>query len=259
MNELNAVAAIAMRDFYKFARDRNRFIGSFLFPLLLLLLFGGTMQLNLGAAVGYNVIDFTFTGVLGMTVFQSSMQGLASLLDDRQNDFAQEIFVSPISRYAIVIGKIAGETLVALAQAIPLVALALALGVPLSLEQLALLAPVAVLSCLLGGALGLVAMALINTQQAANQTFNYLLLPQLFLAGIFTPVARLPWYLEVLSRLSPLRYVVDLFRDVAYQGRPEYQRVVLAGPLPNLLIVALMFAAFLLAGTALFVRRETNR
>lgn len=259
MNELNAIVAIAMRDFSKFVRDRNRFLSSFLFPFLLLFLFGGTMQLNLGAAAGYNLIDFTFTGVLGMTVFQSSMQGLASLLDDRQNDFAQEIFISPISRYAIVFGKIAGETLVALAQAIPLVIFALVLRVPLSPGQLALLAPVAILSCLLGGAFGLVAMAAINTQQAANQIFNFLLLPQLFLAGVFTPIARLPWYLEILSRVSPLRYVVDLFRNVAYLGHPEYARVVLASPLTNLGIIALMFAAFLLAGTALFVRRETNR
>ena len=259
MHELNAIAAIAERDFFKFARDRNRLLWSLLFPFVLLFLFGGTMQLNLGAAAGFNLIAFTFSGVLGMTVFQSSMQGLASLLDDRQNDFAQEMFVSPISRYAIVVGKIAGETLVALAQAIPLVAFAVVLRVPLSLGQVALLVPVAILSCLLGGAFGLVAMALINTQQAANQIFNFLLLPQLFLAGVFAPIARLPWYLEVLSRLSPLRYVVDLFRDILYAGQPTYQVVVLAGPLTNLIVVVLMFTSCLLAGTALFVRRETNR
>src|SRR5579863_6213217 len=135
VTELNAIVAIAMRDFFKFVLDRNRFIVSFLFPLLLIFVFGGTIQLNLGAAAGYNLIDFTFTGVLGMTVFQSSVQGLASLLDDRQNDFAQEIFVSPVSRYAIVFGKIVGETMVALAQALPLVLFALLLRVPLSLGQ----------------------------------------------------------------------------------------------------------------------------
>jgi len=258
MTELSAIAAIATRDFFKFLRDRSRLVLAVLVPFLLMFLLGSTLQLNLGRAAGFNFIGFTFTGVLGMTIFQSSMQGLASLLDDRQNDFAQEIFVAPVSRYAIVCGKILGETMVALAQTIPLVAFALVLRVPISPAQLLLMAPVALVSCLLGGSFGLVAMAVINTQQAANQIFNVLLLPQLFLAGVFNPITALPWYLAIPSRLSPMRYVVDLFRDVLYAGRPEYRKVVLLDPATNLVTIALMVAAFMLAGTALFVRRETN-
>jgi ABC-2 type transport system permease protein len=232
---------------------------SILVPLLLLVLLGNTVQANLGRSAGFNYITFTFTGVLGLTVFQSSMQGLASLLQDRENDFAQEIFVAPVSRYTIVFGKILGETMVAMAQTVPVVAIAVLLRVPISLEQLAVLIPVALVSCLLGGAFGLAAMSLINSQQAANQIFNFLLLPQLFLAGVFNPIHTLPWYIEVLSLLSPLRYVVDLFRDVLYSGSSAYYRVVLLGPFTNLAVIVLMFVVFMLTGTGLFVRRETNR
>jgi ABC-2 type transport system permease protein len=259
MTELSAIAAIATRDLVKFLRDRSRLVLAVLVPFLLLFLLGSTVQLNLGRAAGFNFIAFTFTGVLGLTIFQSSVQGLASLLDDRQNDFAQELFVAPVSRYAIICGKILGETMVALAQTIPLVAFALVLRVPITPGQLALMVPVALVSCLLGGSFGLVAMSVINTQQAANQVFNVLLLPQLFLAGVFNPIAVMPWYLEILSRLSPLRYVVDLLRDVMFAGRPEYRTVVLLDPVTNLVTIALMVAVFMLAGTALFVRRETNR
>jgi ABC-2 type transport system permease protein len=259
MHERSAIAAIATRDCYKFLRDRSRLGLALLVPFLLMFLLGTTLQRNLGSAAGFNFIGFTFTGVLGLTLFQSSMQGLASLLDDRQNDFAQELFVAPVSRYSIIFGKILGETLVAMAQTIPLVAFALVLRVPLSPEQLLLMAPVALAACLLGGAVGLVAMSLINSQQAANQIFNMLLLPQLFLAGVFSPIAALPWYLEILSRLSPRRYVVDLFRGVLYTGRPEYHKVVLLDPMTNVATIALMFSACMIVGTALFVRRETNR
>ena len=259
MSELSAIAAIASRDLLKFLRDRTRLVATFIFPFLLMSLMGGTLQLNLGRAAGFNFIGFTFTGVLGMTIFQSSAQGIASLLEDRQNDFAQEIFVSPISRYSIVFGKIVGETMVALAQAVPLVLFALVLRVPLTPTTLLLLAPVALISCLLGGAFGLLMMSMINDRQAANQIFTFLLLPQFFLAGVFSPIAILPWYLEVLSRLSPMRYVVDLLRDVVYAGRPEYHKVVLLDPITNVSAIAVMFAVLMFVGTALFVRRETNR
>jgi len=242
-----------------FLRDRARLIGAFVFPFLLMFLMGGTLQLNLGKAAGFNFIGFTFTGVLGMTIFQSASQGIASLLEDRQNDFAQEIFVSPISRYSIVLGKIIGESMVALAQAAPLILFAIVLRVPLTALDIMLLVPVAVLGCLVGGSFGLLGMSVINDQRAANQIFGFILLPQFFLAGVFNPINVLPWYLEILSLISPLRYVVDLFRGVVYMGRPEYHKVVLLDPEINLMVMALMFAVFIVTGTALFVRRETNR
>jgi ABC-2 type transport system permease protein len=259
MGDMNAIAAIASRDILKFFRDRGRLIGAFVFPFLIMFLMGGTLQLNLGKAAGFNFIGFTFTGVLGMTVFQSSAQGLASLLEDRQNDFAQEMFVSPVSRYSIVFGKILGESLVALTQAVPLVLFAILLRVSLTPEQILLMIPVAMLGCLVGGSFGLIGMSIINDQRSANQIIGFLMLPQFFLAGVFNPITVLPWYLEFLSRISPMRYVVDLIRGIAYAGRPEYHKVVLFDPLTNLIVMAAMFAVFIVVGTALFVRRETNR
>src|SRR3981081_309901 len=259
MGDMNAIAAIASRDILKFFRDRGRLIGAFVFPFLIMFLMGGTLQLNLGQAAGFNFIGFTFTGVLGMTVFQSSSQGLASLLEDRQNDFAQEMFVSPVSRYSIVFGKILGESLVALTQAVPLVLFAILLRVSLPPEQILLMIPVAMLGCLVGGSFGLIGMSIINDQRRANQIIGFLMLPQFFLAGVFNPITVLPWYLDFLSRISPMRYVVDLIRGIAYAGRPEYHKVVLFDPLTNLIVMAAMLAVFIVVGTALFVRRETNR
>ena len=259
MNELNAIAAIAERDLMKFLRDRSRLVGTFVLPFLLMGLLGGTLQANLGRSAGFNFVGFTFTGVLGMTIFQSAASGMAWLAEDRFNDFAQEMFVSPVSRYSIVFGKILGESLVAIAQAAPLILFAILLRVSLNADQVALMIPVAVASCLLGGSFGLVTMAMFSDQRSANQIFQFLILPQFFLAGVFNPIGILPWYLEVLSRISPLRYVVDLIRGVVYYGHPEYDRVVLLNPGANLFVMAVMFAAFMLVGTGLFVRRETNR
>jgi ABC-2 type transport system permease protein len=259
MTELSAILTIASRDLLKLLRDRSRLVFTLVFPFIFIGLMGGTLQGNLGKAAGFNFIGFIFTGVLGMSLFQSAAQGLISLIEDRQNDFSQEMFVSPVSRYSIVFGKILGETSVSFVQAIPTIGLGLALGVPLTLLQVLLLVPAALIACLLGGAFGVAAMSLLNNQRAAQQIFPFLLFPQFFLAGIFNPIKVLPWYLEPFSLISPMRYAVDLLRGVVYTGRPEYDKIVLLSPLTNLLVMAAMFAAFLLTGTALFVRQETNR
>src|SRR4030081_1436120 len=141
MTELSAILTIASRDLLKLLRDRSRLVFTLVFPLIFIGLMGGTLQGNLGKAAGFNFIGFIFTGVRGMPLFQPAAQGLISLIDDREQDFSQEMFVSPISRYSIVFGKIAGESVVSLVQATPTFGLALILKVPLTLPIFLLMIP----------------------------------------------------------------------------------------------------------------------
>jgi ABC-2 type transport system permease protein len=259
MTEIGPVLAIAQRDLMKLLRDRPRLVTTLVFPLLLIGVLGGSLQSNLGRDLGFNFLAFTFTGVFGQTLFQSATQGVASLITDRDNDFSQEMFVSPISRYSIIIGKILGESLVALPQGAAILAFAFIVGIRPSLSQVAGLVLVALLICLVGGAFGVLILSNLRSQEMANQIFTFVMLPQFFLAGIFNPIKVLPPYLEVLSRISPMRYAVDLARGAFYAGRPEYPRAVLDPPALNLAVMTAMFLVFLVIGTALFVRNERNR
>jgi ABC-2 type transport system permease protein len=259
MTPTHAVVALAYRDFMKFIRDPVRMASTFIFPLIFIAVLGGSFQASLGSELGYNYLVFTFTGVLAQTMFQSSAMGLISLIEDRENDFSQEIFVSPISRYAIVIGKILGEALVSIAQGLGIVAFAFIIGIPLTLWQMVILFPVAWVVCFFGGAFGVLVLANLNSQRAANQVFPFIMLPQLFLSGVFTPLKNLPWYLNILSLLSPMRYAVDLTRNIYYLNSPDYSHVVLQPPLVNLAIMGILFVIFLVVGTYLFVKKEQNR
>ncbi len=259
MNELNAIMAISYRDLLKFLRDPVRVVSTLIFPAIFIGIMGGSLQSNLGADLGYNFLGFIFTGVFAQTLFQSSALGLVSLIEDRENDFSQEMFVSPISRYSIIFGKVLGESLVALAQGVAIVVFGLLIGVPISGLQLIGLGVVGIVACLFGGSFGVVIMANLTSRRAANQVFPFIMLPQYFLAGVFTPIQILPWYLDIMSKISPMRYAVDLTRGVFYTGQPGYDEVVLQGPLLNMVVITGLFFGFLAVGTRLFVRRERNR
>lgn len=259
MHETHAILAIAYRDFLKFLRDRFRIATSLVFPIVFVGALGGSLQANLGANLGYNFLTFTLTGVLAQTLFQSAAFGIISLIEDRENDFAQEIFVSPIARHSIVFGKILGESLVAIAQGVGILAFGLAIGVPMTFGQVLAQLPVAIAVCLLGGAIGVILVANLGSQRAANQVFPFFFLPQYFLAGVFNPIQVLPGWLDVLSRLSPLRYAVDFTRGVFYADTPEYTHTVIASPALNLAVMTAMFAVFLVVGTVMFARGERNR
>lgn len=255
----STILAIAHRDLLKFLRDPLRIVSALIFPAIFIGILGNSFEANLGKDFGYNYLLFIFTGVLAQTLFQSSAMGIISLIEDRENDFSQEIFVSPISRYSIVFGKILGESLVALPQGLAIVVFGLLIGVSLSGLQLLRLLPLAIVASIFGGAFGMIVMPNINSQRAANQIVPFIMLPQYFLAGVFSPIQVLPWYLDVLSRISPMRYAVDLTRGVFYSAHPDYSQVVLQEPVVNLTIMLGLFLIFMIAGTWLFVRSERNR
>jgi ABC-2 type transport system permease protein len=257
--QFNAILTIAYRDFVKFLRDRSRIIATFVFPLIFVGILGGSLQANLGAQAGYNILLFTFIGVIGQTLFQSTASGIISLIEDRENDFSQEIFVSPISRYSIIIGKILGESLVAIVQIIGIIIFGIILQLHIDVIKLLSMFPVYIAACMLGGAFGVLVLSNLSSQRSANQVFPFLILPQFFLAGVFSPIKELPIYLLILSRIAPMTYAVDLVRSVYYWGTPEYSKVVLFNPAIDIIVVTFMFLVFLVVGTFLFVKNERNR
>jgi len=258
-NEINAIVAIAMRDITKLFRDRTRILASFVFPMIFIGVLGSSLQANLSGDLGYNFLTFVFIGVLAQTLFQSTAGGIISLIEDRQNDFAQELFISPISRYSIIIGKIVGETLVSFVLAMMVLLFGLVIRIPLDLAALMRLIPVTLIASLFGGSFGVIVMSNISEQRTANQIFPFLLFPQFFLAGVFNPIKHLPWPLLIASRIAPMTYAVDLFRSVYYYGKPEYAKTVVFNPGIDILVSVVLFVIFISVGTVVFVRNEKNR
>jgi ABC-2 type transport system permease protein len=259
MHELSAVLAIAHRDLIKLVRDRARLVADLVFPMIFIGVLGTSLQAGFGEVSGFDLLAFVFTGVLAQTLWQSSALGVISLIEDRENDFSQEIFVSPISRYSIVIGKVIGESLVALPQGVAIIIFGLIIGIAMGPLALLALLPTMLMITIYGGAFGVLVLSRLPNRRAATQIFPFVMLPQFFLAGVFNPIENLPWFLDILSRLAPMRYAVDLMRNVYYGFHPEPVDVPIASLSTNLTVIGGLFVVFIVIGTALFVRAEQNR
>ena len=175
--DIRAAMAIAGRDVTKLFRDRTRLLASIIFPMIFIGALGGSLQSNWGVKTGYNLMTFIFTGVFAQTLFQSTSSGIISLVEDRVSDFSQEMFIAPISRYTIILGKIIGETMVSMVQGVVVLCFGFIVGVPISLTQLIWFIPVAIVACLFGGSFGLIIMSNMSSERTANQIFPFLILP----------------------------------------------------------------------------------
>lgn len=259
MKTLNAVLIIAYRDILKLVRDRRRLIGGLIFPIASIAILGSSLDANLSKTVGFNFLVFVYLGVITQNMFSSAASGIAWLIEDRQNDFAQSFFVAPISRYVIIFGKILGESIVSYTQIFGLLAIGYLAGVPIDLYQLLALLPILFLICLFGGAFGILIMANFMDKRSIDQVFPFFIFPQFFLSGVFIPMKDVPEYLIVLSRITPLFYAVDFIRGIYYFGKPEYSSVVVYNPILNAAIIIAMFVVFIVLGTYIFVKSEKER
>jgi len=259
--DLNAVVVIAGREVLRFFKDwKTSLAFSLLFPVLFLGILGGVISQNLVGGLGYNYLQFALLGMIAATISMNTMMSVTSLVEDRENDFTQEIFVAPISRYSIILGKIIGGSVTSILQLFAFVIIAPIMGISIGLSAIGWILVTAPLICISGGTLGvLVASIFSSSPKTEDRGVILFAFAQMFLSGAFIPINNSSGVLSALSHAMPMTYIVDLLRGLIYQGTPVYSQIALYNPLLDLAIVTVISIASFVIGTYLFVRSEKNR
>ena len=259
MKELNAVATIAARDITLFFKSPGMIIMSLAMPLLMMGMLGGSLAQNMAAGLGFNYGKFMLVGMLVNMLFMSTTSGISSLVEDHFTDFTQEMMISPVSRYSIVIGKIIGSSFGAIVSLIGTLVVGLVMGITLPVSQILAVLALSPLMCLSAGALAMIVIGLIKSNKMANLAVMLITMPQMFLSGAIIPINNSSGLLFVISRLMPMTYCLDLVRAVVYAGTPEYDSVVLFNPAVTLVAIIAITAVCLMIGTLFFARSEKNK
>jgi ABC-2 type transport system permease protein len=259
MREINAIITIAARDITITLKSPASLIMSLVMPVVMMGMLGGSIAQNMAGGLGFNFGQFMMVGMLVNMLFMTTTMGMTSLIEERETDFTQEMMVSPVSRYAIIIGKICGSSFAAIVSMIGTLAVGLVMGITLRPGQLLALLALSPLMCLSAGALTMIILGLVTNKRTANFAVIFIVMPQMFLSGAIIPINNSSGVLLVLSRILPMTYCLDLMRAVIYAGTPDYANVVLFNPAICAVCIIALTALFLLLGTFFFAKSETNR
>jgi ABC-2 type transport system permease protein len=215
---LRAVKVVWQREMIRFVRSKGRLISGLAQPLLLLFVLGsGLSGLTRSATGGVDFRTFLFPGIVATsTLFTAIFAGI-SIVWDREFGFLREMLVAPIPRTSILVGKCLGGGTIATMQALILVALAGLVGVPYNPVMIIVLLLLLFLTALAMTAFGLMISARIKKFQAVMPIVQLVLTPMMFLSGSLFPLAGLPVWLAVLTRLNPLTYAVEPMRHVVFE------------------------------------------
>jgi ABC-2 type transport system permease protein len=141
---------------------------------------------------------------------------MISLIEDRNEGFLQSVMVSPVSHYAIVLGKIFGAASLSTAQTLLILPFASLAGIPMSVDIVLELAIIFMISAVFMCSLSFLFAWVLNSSQGFHAVMNIVLFPMWILSGAMFPVENSSRLLQLLMMLNPLTYAVDAVRRTIY-------------------------------------------
>jgi ABC-2 type transport system permease protein len=163
--------------------------------------------------------NFFVPGVIGTalqiaTVFAAAM----SIVRERERGTLEQLLVSPMSRWGLMLGKIVPYLCVSMAMAMILfVILRWVFFVPIhgSLVMLVVAAFLYVFALL---SLGLLISTKAQSQNEALQMSMTVMLPSIFFSGFIFPRETMPGIFYALSTILPATYFIELMRAIILRG-----------------------------------------
>jgi ABC-2 type transport system permease protein len=160
-----------------------------------------------------------------------------SIVRERERGTIEQLIITPIRSWELVVGKLAPYTLIAFFNLLEVLIIGtLWFKVPVN-GDLGLLLALSALFLVSTLGIGLLISTIARTQFEAMLLAFLIQLPAIFLSGFFFPLAAMPPFLQALSYLVPLRYFLIIVRSIVIKG------VGLAAVLPEVIALAIFGVA----------------
>lgn len=179
---------------------------------LYFIIFGSLIGSRIGQMGGYDYMQYIAPGLIMMSVITNSYGNVvSSFFGARFGKHIEEILVSPLPNWLIVIGYVAGGVVRGLLVGLVVTVVALCFTHLHVSNALLILAAVLITSVVfsLGG--------FINAVFAKNFDHiswfpTFILTPMTYLGGVFYSITLLPAWAQTLSHANPILYMVNSFR-----------------------------------------------
>ncbi len=190
-------------------------------PALWLLVFGQVFTRTHAIPTGsLSYLDFMAPGILAQSVlFIAIFYGIA-IIWERDLGILHKFLASPTPRAALVLGKSLSAGIRAITQAIIIFLLSLILGVHINWNPLSLISVllVVILGASFFSTFSLIIACIVKTRERFMGIGQVLTMPLFFASNAIYPISIMPGWLQVVSKINPLTYMVDAIRSTMIVG-----------------------------------------
>jgi len=219
---LRVVAALGLRSVRQTFRRTQLMAPIIVIPTLLLAIQTG----GAGSAVdlpGFPPVDsflqFMLAGAMMQSLMLAGNSGGIALAVDIEMGFTDRLFAAPISRFTIVLGRLAGTAALGALGAVWFLAIGLIFGAPIETGVAGALWSIflVTLSAMAIGGIG-AAIALRTGSASIVQGLFPLVFVVLFLSSAFFPQELMVEPAKTIAEYNPLSFIVDGLRDPIISG-----------------------------------------
>jgi lipooligosaccharide transport system permease protein len=222
---MRGVVAIWQRDMLVFRRGLlGEAITTVASPLTFLLVFGLGLSGVIGSVEGVPYVLFVVPGLISMTAVLAAFDDAAwSMWFHREVMYTiSEYLVNPITVYDVVIAKICSGLSIAMIKSL-LVAIILILltGFRVSLANIPLYLAYIFMASAIFSSIGTIAGTLIDKPENLGRVEAVVIIPIIFLSGVFFSLAAYPAFLLPIVRLLPTTAIFAGSRQALLLGQPD--------------------------------------
>jgi ABC-2 type transport system permease protein len=235
------LAAVALRQYYLYSGSPTRLVPLFVWVAIDIALWGFiTRYLNSIASPGFDFVPALLGAVLLWDFLTRVMQGISTaFLEDVWSRNFLNVFATPLRISEYILGLVItsiGTSFIGLVTMLCLASLVFGLSF---LAYGTAAVPFLLVLFLSGIALGIAGAAMVLRLGPASEWFVWpmpaILSP---FAGVFYPIATLPWWMQAISRILPPSYVFEGMRAIVRGARWNMSGLVIAVVLSLLYIAA---------------------
>jgi len=162
--------------------------------------------------------NFFLPGTIGIVIMLVVLTLSSGLVREKENATIEQLLVTPISRFALIAGKMIPYGIIAIFDFAFVSLLAkLIFAMPFSgaVVPVTLLAVLFILALL---ALGAVISTLSQTQLQANFMAVFVIVPSVLMSGFVFPIEAIPRWLQPVAWSLPMTYFVEAIRGLTLKG-----------------------------------------
>jgi ABC-2 type transport system permease protein len=240
---LRQTGALAWRSVLGTVRTPQALFPSLFFPLVLMAIFTGSFGDAPGEIPGFppvrGFVDFALAGAIVQGILIGGTSAGSAFALDIEGGFFDRLVASPVSRIAILTGRLGGGVALAMAQTVLFLAIGVAFGARVE-GGVAGVAILLVLACLMAIAvsgLGVVLALRTGSAEAVQGTFP-LFFALLFFSSAFFPRETMTGWFRTVADVNPISYLVEAMRDLIIAGVEPRPTLIGLGVVTGLAVAA---------------------
>jgi ABC-2 type transport system permease protein len=170
---------------------------------------------------GRNVtyVDFLVPGVIALSIMQTGIFSLAfALVRQKESGILRRLIATPMKKPDFLAAQVITRMIMALVQLVMLLLVAVLFLHFTLAGNVVYLVLAAALGSVIFIALGFAVAGVSKNEDSVPALANIIVLPMMFLSGVFFPVNNVPAWLRVISDRLPLTYLADALRSIANDG-----------------------------------------